>query len=176
MTHVGKILVLVIMAFSLVFLGISTVVFMTSKNWRDETRKKTEEVGKVKKQLDSVQAVADAAKQELTNAQQTAAQEKQKLDVRIRTLEDQNKRDLDQITAVRGQLLKAQESAATSLAEVEARRNETNLLRTQKSSVEKQANEFKLRQAELNDKIRELERMNETATKNNADLRERVAK
>ena len=49
-------------------------------------------------------------------------------------------------------------------------------LRDQKSAVEKQANEFKLRQAELNDRIRELERVLETATKNNADLRERVAK
>jgi len=50
------------------------------------------------------------------------------------------------------------------------------LLRQQKSAVEKQANEFKLYQAELNDKIRELERQLETATKNNTDLRERVAK
>ena len=39
MTHVGKILVLVIMAFSLIFLGISTVVFMTSKNWKDRHRR-----------------------------------------------------------------------------------------------------------------------------------------
>src|SRR5438067_6385957 len=123
MTHVGKILVLVIMAFSLVFLGISTVVFMTSKNWREETRKKTEDVGKVKKQLDAVQAVADAAKQELTNAQQAAAQQKQQLEVRLKTLEDQNKRDLDQITAVRGQLATTTQSAQTALAEVQARRN-----------------------------------------------------
>ena len=50
------------------------------------------------------------------------------------------------------------------------------MLRTQKSAVEKQANEFKLHQAELNDRIRELERILDTATKNNADLRERVAK
>ncbi len=42
--------------------------------------------------------------------------------------------------------------------------------------MEKQANEYQLRQAELNDKIRELERMLDTATKNNSDLRERVAK
>ncbi len=59
---------------------------------------------------------------------------------------------------------------------MEAKRNETTLLRTQKSAVEKQANEFKLRQAELNDKIRELERMLESASKNNSDLREKVAK
>ncbi len=42
--------------------------------------------------------------------------------------------------------------------------------------MEKQANEYQLRQADLNDKIRELERFLETATKNNSDLRERVAK
>ena len=42
--------------------------------------------------------------------------------------------------------------------------------------MEKQANEYQLRQAELNDRIRELERMLDTATKNNTDLRERVAK
>ena len=50
------------------------------------------------------------------------------------------------------------------------------MLRTQLSAVEKQANEFKLHQADLNDQIRELERKLETATKNNSDLRERVAK
>ena len=50
------------------------------------------------------------------------------------------------------------------------------LLRQQKSAVEKQANEYQLRQADLNDKIRELERMLDTATKNNSDLRDRVAK
>ena len=34
MTYVGKILVIVIMAFSLIFVGISTVVFTTAKNLR----------------------------------------------------------------------------------------------------------------------------------------------
>ena len=99
MTHVGKILVLVIMAFSLVFLGISTVVFMTSKNWRDETKKKTEEVQKVKKKLDEAQAIVDAAKKELGDAQAAAQQQKQTLDQRLHALEDSNKRDVDQITA-----------------------------------------------------------------------------
>ena len=66
-------------------------------------------------------------------------------------------------------------NAKTALVESEARRNETMQLRQQKSAVEKQANEFKLRQAELIDKIRELDRVLETATKNNTDLRDRVA-
>ncbi len=43
MTFVGKILVIVIMAFSLLFLGISTVVFTTSKNWMAATKEEQEE-------------------------------------------------------------------------------------------------------------------------------------
>ena len=52
MTHVGKILVLVIMAFSLVFLGTSTVVFVTSKNWKTATEQQKQEVQKIKKKMD----------------------------------------------------------------------------------------------------------------------------
>jgi hypothetical protein len=155
MTQVGKILVLVIMAFSLMFLGISTMVFTTSKNWRQETQKKADEVKKIQTSLQTEQArVAEAKK----------------------NLEDTNKRDLANIEAVRKDLVVAEQSAKTALEEAEARRKETMALREQKSAVEKQANEYQLRQAELNDHIRELERMLDTATKNNSDLRERVAK
>ncbi len=176
MTHVGKILVLVIMAFSLLFLGISTVVFSTAKNWKTATEEQKREVEKVKQKLSEAQAKADEAKKQLADTQTAAAEVKKQLDNRIHELENQNKLDTDQITNVHGQLVKAQESAKAALDEVEAKRNETTLLRTQKSAVEKQANEFKLRQAELNDKIRELERMLESASKNNSDLREKVAK
>jgi chromosome segregation ATPase len=176
MTQVGKILVLVIMAFSLVFLGIATMVFVTSKNWKDATAKKDTEVKKVRTELQTAQASVDAAKKTLEENQARAQQETKGLETRIRTLEDQNKRDLTEITKVREQLAVQLATAKTSLDEVEARRNETTLLRQQKSAVEKQANEYQLRQADLNDRIRELERMLDTATKNNSDLRERVAK
>ena len=39
MTFVGKILVILIMAFSLVFLGVSTVVFSTATNWKKKSAK-----------------------------------------------------------------------------------------------------------------------------------------
>jgi len=176
MTQVGKILVLVIMAFSLIFLGISTMVFMTSKNWREESRKKADEVTKVKKSLTDEQAKLAEAKKNLEDAQAAAQQATKALESRIRTLEDQNKRDLAQIEQVRKDLETAQQTAKTSLDEVEFRRKETVALREQKSAVEKQANEYQLRQAELNDHIRELERMMDTATKNNASLRDQVGK
>jgi chromosome segregation ATPase len=176
MTQVGKILVLVIMAFSLVFLGISTMVFVTSKNWKDATAKKDGEVKKVRSELQTAQAAVDAAKKTLEENQARAQQETKGLETRIRTLEEQNKRDLTEITKVREELAVQLATAKISVEDAEARRNETTLLRQQKSAVEKQANEYQLRQADLNDKIRELERMLDTATKNNSDLRERVAK
>jgi hypothetical protein len=176
MTHVGKILVVAIMTFSLIFLGTSTVVFTTSKNWKEETAKKKAEVDKVKKSLTEAQAQVDAAKKELADAQGQAATATKELNDRIVALDDQNKHALEQITDIREKLSTAQESAKSALEEAGAKREETVLLRTQKSAVEKQANEFKLRQADLTDRIRELERILETATRNNTDLRERVAK
>jgi hypothetical protein len=176
MTFVGKILVIVIMAFSLLFLALSSVVFLSSRNWMAAHKDEHKKVEEFKKKVQDSQAVADAAKKELADAKAALAAEAKTLGNRITSLEEENKRNLDQITAVRGQLVVAQQTSQSSLQEVEAKRQETNLLRTQKSAVEKQANEFKLNQAELNDKIRDLERNLDTATNNNSDLRDRVAK
>ena len=118
----------------------------------------------------------DAAKKELADAQGQAAAATKQLNERLVSLEDQNKRALEQITDIRAKLATAVENAKSALDEAGAKREETVLLRTQKSAVEKQANEFKLRQAELVDRIRELERIQETANRNNSDLREKVAK
>jgi uncharacterized phage infection (PIP) family protein YhgE len=176
MTQVGKILVLVIMMFSLMFLAISSMVFVTSKNWKTETAKKADEVNKVKKSLADAQAEVGLAKKNLEEAQANAQQATKAYETRIQTLVENNKRDLAQITTVREQLAVQLQSAKTALDEAEARRKETMALREQKSAVEKQANEYQLRQADLNDKIRELERSLDTATRNNKDLLERVAK
>jgi hypothetical protein len=176
MTFVGKILVIVIMAFSLLFLGISTVVFTTSKNWVAATKAEKDKVDDLKKKLNDAQAASEAAKKELDDTKSNFDALSKRLESQITSLEEQNKQDQIQYTAASGQLAVANQNAKSSLDEVEAKRQETLLLRQQKSAVEKQANEFKLHQAELNDKIRELERQLDTATKNNTDLRERVAK
>jgi hypothetical protein len=176
MTFVGKILVIVIMAFSLLFLGISTVTFVTSKNWVAATKAEKDKVDDLKKKLNDAQAESEAAKKGLDDAKASFDTLAKGFESKISLLEEQNKQDQVQYTAASGQLAVANQNAKSSLDEVEAKRQETLLLRQQKSAVEKQANEFKLHQAELNDKIRELERQLEAATKNNTDLRERVAK
>jgi chromosome segregation ATPase len=160
----------------LLFLALSTVVFTTSKNWVVATKKEQEEVVKLKKKLQDAQAVSEAAKKGLEDAKVAYAADKTRLESALATQTETNKRDLDQLTAARNQQVAADQTAKSTLDEVEDKRQQTELLRTQLSAVEKQANEFKLHQAELNDRIRDLERTLDTATKHNSNLREQVAK
>jgi chromosome segregation ATPase len=176
MTFVGKILVILIMGFSLLFLALSTAVFTTSRNWMVATKKEHDEVDKQKKKAQDAQAAAEAAKKGLDDAKVAFDAEKSRLDSAVATQIETSKRDVDQLTEARKQLTAAEQTAKSTLDEVEDKRQQTELLRTQLSAAEKQANEFKLHQAELNDRIRDLERTLDTATRNNSDLRERVAK
>ena len=120
MTFVGKILVIVIMAFSLLFLGISTVVFTTAKNWMVATKAEQAKVDDLQKKLKDAQAASDAAKKGLEDAKGQFDQEKKNLDNRLATLQDENTRNLAQITAVRGQLGVAEQTANSTLAEVDS--------------------------------------------------------
>ena len=176
MTFVGKILVIVIMAFALLFLGISTMVFVTETNWKDATAKEQAKVSELKKKISTGDEAVKAASIQLETAKATHTTEVKRLNDTIAAREDEIKRAQTEITQVRTALETAQQSARTALEDAAARKAETDQLRAQKSAVEKQANEFKIRQTELNDKIRELSRMLETANGNLKDLRDRVAR
>lgn len=176
MTFVGRIFVIVIMAFSLLFLGISTVVFTTTKNWKGEAEKQKREVSKLETSLNTAKAAADAAKKELEAAKISYDTQTKVLGDQVKALNDEVASDREQITAARGKIADAQTNAKAALTEAEDRRNETTALREQKAAVEKQANEYKLNQTELNDKIRELERMLETTQRTRDDLRDQVAR
>ena len=68
MTSVGRFLIVLIMAFSLLFLAISTTVFVTAKNWMVATRKEHDEVEKQKKKVTEALAKADASKKDLEDS------------------------------------------------------------------------------------------------------------
>lgn len=176
MTFVGRIFVIVIMAFSLLFLGISTVVFTTTKNWKDEADKQKKAVAKLQTDLNTAKAGSDASKKDLEAAKTAYDTQTKMLNDQLKALNDEISSDREQITAARSKVADAQTNAKTALAEAEDRRIETTKLREQKAAVEKQANEFKLNQTELNDKIRELERMLETTQRTRDDLRDQVAR
>lgn len=176
MTTVGKILVLLIMAFSLMLAAISSVVFTTSKNWKAESEKQKKQVADLTSKVGDVTKQFQGAQAELEAAKTRYEAETKQLNDKVAAVEAQNVTAQQQITTAAGQVATAQQNAKTALDEAEANRKETMQLRELKSEVEKQANEFKLHVADLNDKIREMERALEAATKNNTDLKERVAK
>jgi hypothetical protein len=176
MTFVGKILVIVIMAFSLIFLGISTVVFTTARNWRTATEEQKKKVSDLTKKLNDAQAAVDASTKDLEAEKGKYDALSKNLNNQIQAQEAQIANAQKQITQVSGEVATAEMNAKTALEEAEARRKLSGQILAQKDAVEKQANEFKLKQAELNDRIRELERILESANKHNTDLRERVAK
>jgi chromosome segregation ATPase len=176
MTFVGRILVLVITALSLVFLGVSTVVFSTATNWKQATEKLRKDVSEQQSKANDLKSQLDAAKKDYTAAQAAHKVAMKQQEDKVAQLQSDLTRTEGEIKESRTELEVAQQNAKMALEEAGARKSETDLLRDKKLEVEKQANEYKLRQTELNDKIRELTRMLETATNNANDLRDRVAR
>src|SRR5262245_16613942 len=146
MTFVGKILVIVIMAFALMFLGISTVVFSTAENWKDLTTAEKKKVQELQSKNQSATAAIDSLKKDFAKAKTDHEAAKKTLENQIATLQTDIGRIQQENTAARGEVSTAQENAKTALEEADARRKESELLREQKLAVEKQANDFKLRQ------------------------------
>jgi len=175
MTFVGKILVIVIMVFSLLFLGISTVVFTTHTNWKDATSKERQKVTDLTSKTRDLTAAVDVAKKDAEKSKSDNKAALEQAESRIKTIEDAIKTAEAERDKFRLAVETAQETAKTSMAEAAENRKETEQLRAAKSEVEKQANAYKLQQTELIDKIREHERQIKTLDDNNKDLRDRVA-
>lgn len=172
-TFIGKILVTLIATLSLLFLGISTVVYSTSKNWQTATAPEQKKVDELKKKLQTVEQDVEAAKKGLEDAKAALAAETKTLSGKLATFEEENKRDLEKIASTKEQLVTAEETARATLNEVQAKREQIARLHQQQAAVEKQAGEYRAYQSELNDRIRELERILETASKNHAELHKR---
>jgi len=175
MTFVGKILVILIMVFALFFLAVSTVVMTTETNWMAEAKKRKDEISKLQTKVTEAKGEVDKAKNELAAAQQQADKDKALLTSQAADVKAELTRFQTEIEKQRTSVETAQENARRSLADAENRVKETEVLRKTLKEVQDQANEYKIRQTELNDQIRILQRQLETAAKNNADLRERVA-
>jgi len=175
MTLVGKILVIIIMVFALFFLALSTVVFTTATNWRDENAKVKKSKDDLQKKLQQAQAEYDAQKNVLQIAVAARAKAVKDAEARIADLTTQNNRRQTEIQEQRKNVATALEEVRRTQDEAEARIAEAQKLRETLSAVQTQANEFKLRQTELNDQIRILQRELEGAKENNQDLRDKVA-
>lgn len=176
MTFVGKILVILIMAFSLVFLGVSTVVFSTATNWKTvaerskaDLAKKTSAANDLETRLKEAQAKLETAKSE----HQTATTEREN---KIKDLDKRMADASDQAAAARGQLEQAQRNAQVALSEATARKAETETLVATTNKAQAQATQFNDQNLELTDRVRILEREKATAEQNSKDLRNYNAK
>ena len=171
MTFVGKILVILIMAFALVFLGVSTVVFSTAKNWKGayettktELAKKTTKASDLENQYKDAQSKLEAAKAEHTKLITERENRIKELDRKIADAEGQ-------AATARGALEVAQKNAQTALEEATARKGETDTLNATLAKAQTQANQFLTQNLDLTDRNRILEREKSTAEQNAKDLR-----
>ena len=172
MTFVGKILVILIMAFSLVFLGVSTVVFTTATNWKDKSTKQADEIKKVTGQLNDAKAKATSAEGELKKAQDEHGNQIKERENRLATLDKSVKEAQDEMTQARLALETAQKNAQVALAEATARKGEIDVLIETLTKAQTQANQFSTQNIELTDQIRILQREKATAEQNAKDLRD----
>ena len=172
MTFVGKILVILIMACSLVFLGVSTVVFTTATNWKEKSTKQADEVKKVTGQLSDAKAKVAAAEGQLKAANDENKKQLDTRDARLADLEKQVKDAEGEMTQARSQLETAQQNARTALLEATARKGEIDTLLDTQSKAQTQANQFSTQNIELTDQIRVLQREKNTAEENAKVLRD----
>jgi hypothetical protein len=176
MTFVGKILVTIIMVFALFFLAVSTMVFTTEKNWKAEADVLKKKIDDTKKEVNKYKAEVDVRTAQVGQTKQEFDQAKKTLDQQISDLNDRNRLREDETTKLRQQVEVAEQNTKASLEEAAHHKSETDKLRDLLAQVQDQANKYGLRQVELNDQIRILQRQLETATANNKYLRDSVAK
>lgn len=174
MTYIGKILVIIIMVLSLVFLSLSTVVFMTERDYKKEVDRLKETLSKTTGELNGLKA----QKADLETAADAAEKDKEAalkgLNDSIAQLNADIVRRQDEITKQRTAVETAQETVRSSQQEAEAKAKETLAAREQLRAVQDEANKYKLQQLELKDSIRLLERENGLAKENNKYLRDQV--
>jgi chromosome segregation ATPase len=173
MTFVGKILVIVVMALSLIFLGLSAVTVSTAKNWKAAIENEQKTIKDLTKKLADAKGQVDIAGKTLEDAKSQFDTEKKTLDTRNAGIQDEISRDNVQINSTRTQWAAAHETSKGVMLEVAAKRTQINELRARIAAIQKQSLEFKKHQTELTDLIRETERLLETVQQNQSDLQGR---
>jgi hypothetical protein len=171
MTFVGKILVILIMAFSLVFLGVSTVVFTTATNWKTKSEEQKSQISKVNTSLADAKAKLTTAEGQLKAAKEEHKKQLDERDIRLADLKKAKDEAEDEMTKARAQLEDAQQRAKVALAEATARKGEIDILLETQAKAQAQANQFSAQNIELTDQIRVLQREKATAEQNAKDLR-----
>ena len=121
MTFVGKILVILNMALSLVFLGVTTVAFTTSANWKQETENQKKQVAVLTTKVKTAEADKAAFQNQLTQAKAEFEAANKELATKNVDLTATNNNTRDELTQARTALTDAQTNAGLAVAESQAR-------------------------------------------------------
>ena len=175
MTFVGKILVIVLMVFSIIFLAASGFVYTTTTNWKVEVDKQKKKGADLNTQITKLNADVAARKADLEAAKLTHAEQVKLKDAELAKLAAENSERNKAVTESRTSIETLTQTVKAAQAEAADRLRETTELRTLFAAATGQANAFKLRQTELNDQIAEQQRLLDAAQRNNSDLRNRVS-
>jgi len=175
MTFVGKILVIVILAFSLFFLALSTVVMTASTNWRQEYETLEAKNQDLQQQVEDANNQLATREAELKQQIEAREDEIQTLQGQVTSLNNEIESLEQETTSLRAQVESSQQTSQTLAQEAEARAQEAEDLREQFLAAQQQANDYAQQQTELNEQIFQLERQLATAQSNNEDLRNALA-
>jgi hypothetical protein len=176
MTYVGKILVLLIMAMSLVFLGVSVTAFVTATNWKEATAKKDADLKKVQGQLATSDSGKKDAEAKLQTAQADLAATTKKYEDQLTNLRTEATNAQAEKTQLQTALTDANTNSSLATAESQARTAEMTKLRDQLSASVDVGNKLKIEQTEKNVQILTLQRQLEASERSAKGLRENLAK
>ena len=176
MTYVGKILVLLIMAMSLVFLGVSVTAFVTATNWKEATAKKDADLKKVQGQLATSDSGKKDAEAKLQTAQAELAATTKKFEDQLNNLRTEATNAQAEKTQLQTALTDANTNSSLATAESQARTAEMTKLRDQLSASVDVGNKLKIEQTEKNVQILTLQRQLEASDRSGKGLRENLAK
>ncbi len=172
MTYVGKILVIVIMIFAIGFLFLSTMIFMTERDWKKEVDRLKGEQSKLTGALTEQKGIKTQLENDLIAAEKARAGQVKDLEAQIANLNQETTTRQTEITAQRKEIETSLQSTSSAQQQAEAKDAETSKIREQLRAIQNEANAYKLQQMELKDKIRELELEKEAAERNNKKLRD----
>ncbi|HEY2154025.1 MAG TPA: hypothetical protein VGH33_00245 [Isosphaeraceae bacterium] len=170
MTFAGKILVIVIMAMSLVFLGVSTVALTTATDWKRAIGEQNKANQEIEGQLQKAVADRDAFKGKLDIAQKDHAAATRPIENQIKALQAEEKQGREAIRKGQEDLLKHQSETKNFLEDASNKNKDIIQLRTEDAAIVEQARKFKTRQEEIDAEIANLRRMLDAARTNTSQI------
>lgn len=170
MTFAGKILVIVMMAMSLVFLGISTVALTTSADWKGAIGRQNKANQEIQGQLTVAQGDLQNFQGRLEIAKKEHAGALGPIDTQIKKLKDDNRKDEATIEDASKTLLKHESDAKGALEDVSSKNGDIIKLRQDVEAVSEQGRKFKTRQEQLDAEIVNIRRMIDAAKKNSTQI------